>query len=76
MHALPEEADVVIVGAEPVGLAMGIALAHYGVDTPRGGACCCRRTLRRIRSLHFGAKVGINRFRCCCAALPTSRPRS
>lgn len=32
MKALPDEADVVIVGAGPVGLAMGIALAHYGVE--------------------------------------------
>jgi 2-polyprenyl-6-methoxyphenol hydroxylase-like FAD-dependent oxidoreductase len=32
VDALPEHADVVIVGAGPVGLATAIALAHYGVD--------------------------------------------
>jgi 2-polyprenyl-6-methoxyphenol hydroxylase-like FAD-dependent oxidoreductase len=32
VNALPEQADVAIVGAGPVGLTMGIALAHYGVD--------------------------------------------
>lgn len=32
MDALPEHADVVIVGAGPVGLATAIALTHYGVD--------------------------------------------
>ncbi len=32
MRMLPEETDVAIVGAGPVGLAMGVALARYGVD--------------------------------------------
>jgi 2-polyprenyl-6-methoxyphenol hydroxylase-like FAD-dependent oxidoreductase len=33
VDALPEQVDVVIVGGGPVGLATGIALTQYGVDT-------------------------------------------
>jgi 2-polyprenyl-6-methoxyphenol hydroxylase-like FAD-dependent oxidoreductase len=32
MSTLPQETDVAIVGAGPVGLALGVALAQYGVD--------------------------------------------
>ncbi|QVQ50396.1 FAD-dependent oxidoreductase [Spiractinospora alimapuensis] len=32
MSAVPSEADVVVVGAGPVGLTVGITLAYYGVD--------------------------------------------
>jgi 2-polyprenyl-6-methoxyphenol hydroxylase-like FAD-dependent oxidoreductase len=32
VNALPEQTDVAIVGAGPVGLTMAIALTHYGVD--------------------------------------------